>query len=193
MPKPKSKITITLDLLKPQGNPQKLHIKILHWLLSSGRYIFIFVETIVLVAFFARFKLDADLAAKKEAIDEKIPYIESLKPDEILIRQTQLKLSTMKAFYTTVPDYTQILKKIADNTPLAVKITNLNLEKVAGKVTIKVTAQAQSNNDVLTFISGLKSDSAFTEVNLASAGLEENLIKFTLDATANIQAGGRNL
>lgn len=193
MPKSKPKITISLDLLKPQSNPEKLLIKILHWLLSTGRYIFIFVETIVLIAFFARFKLDADLAAKKEAIDEQIPYIESLKPDEILIRQTQLKLSTINAFYTSQPDYPQILKKIADNTPLAVKITNLNLERVVGKVTIKITAQAQSNNDVVTFISGLRSDSAFIDVTLASAGLEEGLIKFTLDATANIQTGERNL
>lgn len=193
MPKSKPKITINLDLLKPQSNPQKLLIKILHWLLSSGRYIFIFVETIVLIAFFTRFKLDADLAAKKEAIEEQIPYIESLKPDEITIRQTQLQLSTIKAFYSDRPDYPQILKKIADNTPLAVKITILNLERVVGKVTIKITAQAQSNNDVATFISGLRSDSAFSDVNLASAGLEEGLIKFTLDATANIQAGERNL
>lgn len=193
MPKSKPKIIINLDLLKPQSNPQKLPIKILHWLLSSGRYIFIFVETIVLIAFFTRFKLDGDLAAKKEAIDEQIPYIESLKADEMLIRQTQLKLSTINAFYQGRPDYPQILKKIADNTPLAVKITNLNLERVVSKVTIKITAQAQSNNDVATFISGLKDDGAFSDVNLASAGLEEGLIKFTLDATANIQAGERNL
>lgn len=193
MPKSKSKIIISLDLLKPQSNPQKLPIKILRWLLSSGRYIFIFVEIIVLLAFFARFKLDGELAAKKEAIDEQIPYIEGSKADEILIRQIQLKLSTIKAFHTSQPDYPQIMKKIADNTPLAVKITNLNLERVVGKVTIKITAQAQSNNDVATFIAGLKSDSAFTDVNLASAGLEEGLIKFTLDATANIQAGERNL
>src|SRR3989344_1083063 len=115
MPRPKSKIAITLDLLKPQSNPQKIPIKILHWLLSTGRYIFIFVEIIVLAAFFARFKLDADLAAKKDIIEEQIPYIESLKSYEILIRQTQLKLSTIKAFYATQPDYTQILKKIAVN------------------------------------------------------------------------------
>src|SRR3989338_10870849 len=96
MPKSKSpKLVINLDLLKPQSNPDKLPTKLFHWLLYSGRYIFVFVEALVLIAFAARFKLDADLAAKKEAIEEKIPYIENLRPYEILIRETQLKLSTI--------------------------------------------------------------------------------------------------
>ena len=184
-----SKLTINLDLLKPQSNPEKVFIKFTRWLLKTGRYIFIFVEGLVLIAFVARFKLDADLAAKKEAIEQQIPYIESLKPFEILIRQTQLKLSTIDTVYKTYPDYGQILKKIADQTPAGVKIINLNLEKNPAKVTFHLNAQAQSNSDLATLLGGLKQDPFFSDVNVTSLGFEKGTLIFSLSAQAKL--GGK--
>ncbi|OGE27089.1 hypothetical protein A3H81_04135 [Candidatus Daviesbacteria bacterium RIFCSPLOWO2_02_FULL_38_18] len=193
MSKTKLKVAINLDLLKPQSNPEKLLVKIFRWLLSSGRFIFILVEAIVLIAFFTRFKLDYDLNARKETIEEQIPYIETLKPDEILIKQTQLKLATINAFKTNEPDYPQILQQIGNNTPLSVTITSLNLEKTSNKVTVRISAQAQNNNGVITFITKLKEDKHFSNATLSSAGLEEAFIKFTIEATYNIAPGGKNL
>lgn len=193
MSKTKPKIAINLDLLKPQSNPEKLLAKFLRWLLGSGRFIFIIVEAVVLIAFFTRFKLDYDLTVRKETIEEQVPYIESLKPDEILIRQTQLKLSTINAFKTNQPDYPQILQQIGSNTPLSVTITSLNLEKTSNKVTVHISAQAQNNTGVITFITKLKEDKHFSNATLSSAGLEEAFIKFTIEATYNIAQGGKNL
>lgn len=187
MPAKTHKLSIRLDLLRPQSSPEKLPIKFLRWLLSSGRYMFIFVEALVLVAFISRFKLDADLANKKEEIDQEIPFIESLKPYEVLIRQTQLKLSTIVAFHTNYPDYPQILKKIADQTPLGVKIINLNLQKDVDKVTIAISAQAQTNNDISNFITGLK-EAGFSGVTLASVGLEQGIIRLVINADFPIQS-----
>lgn len=193
MPKPKPKLAINLDLLKPQSSPEKLPIKLLRWLLSTGRFIFIFVEALVLIAFILRFKLDADLASKKEAIEEQIPYIESLRPDEVLIRQTQLKLSTINAFNSSVPDYPQTLTKIADETPVGVKITSLSLEKSLGKVLIQINAQTQSNNDIAQFIANLRSNQYFADVNLSSVGLEQEVIKFTIESKAQTLSSQKNL
>lgn len=182
------KLIINLDLLRPQSNPEKLPIKLIRWLLSTGRYIFIFVEAIVLIAFGARFKLDADLASAKEAIEQQIPYIESLKPDEILIRQTQLKLTSIGTIKTESIDYSAILKKIADQTPNGVKINTLNVLKNTGKTSVQINAQSQTNTDLTSFIQGLKSDQTFSEINLASVGLEKGNITFTVTATANLAA-----
>lgn len=187
MPKSQNpKLAIHLDLLKPQSNPEKIVVKLTRWLLSSGRYIFIFVEGLVLIAFVARFKLDADLASKKEAIEQQIPYIESLKPIEILIRQTQLKLSTIDSIHNTSSDYGQILKKIADQTPNGVKIINLNFEKNQTKVAVRLNAQAQSNNDLATFLGGLKQDPFFSDVNVTSLGFEKGSLIFSLSAQAKL-------
>src|SRR3989344_3073819 len=187
MPKSKHpKLAIHLDLLRPQSNPEKILVKLLHWLLSSGRFIFIFVEALVLVAFVARFKLDADLQSNKEAIEQQIPYIESLKPFEILIRQTQLKLSTISTFRKTYADYSQILKVVADQTPTGVKIISLNLEKNVSIVTIHLTAQGQNNNDVALFLSGLKQDQHFSDVSITGIGFEKGSLNFSLTAQAKL-------
>ena len=194
MPKPiNPKLAIHLDLLRPQSNPEKLPVRAVRWLLSTGRYIFVFVEALVLIAFISRFKLDADLASKKEAIEQQIPYIESLEPFEILIRTIQVKLSTIDGFKSNSPDYPLILKKIADQTPSGVKLISLNLGKEVGKVTILMNAQAQNNSDLIQFIAGLKGDGFFSDVNLTSVGLEQGVIRFAVNASASIREAGKSL
>ena len=193
MPKADPKLAIHLDLLKPQGNPQKLPERLFRWLLSTGRFIFVFVEAIVLIAFIYRFKLDADIASKKEAIDEQIPYIESLKPIEVTIKRTQLKLSTIGAFNQSYADYPEILNKISSQTPIGITITSLSLAKSVDKISIQINAQAQTNNDLITLLLGLRQDAYFSDVNLISVGLEEGIIRFTLSATAKVsQKAGRS-
>lgn len=179
MPKPRTRAGIFLDLLKPQSNPEKLPVHFIKWLLSSGRYIFIGVEALVLIAFLARFKLDADIQATKESIDSQVPYIQNLKPYEILIRQTQFKLSAIANLKETSVDYPSILKEISNQTPQGIKITSLTMTKQANNVDIKLSGQAQTNNDVSAFIAGLKSDNNFSNVNLASIGIEDNSLRFT--------------
>lgn len=183
MPKQSLKLAIHLDLLKPQSNPEKLLVKLIRWLLSTGRYLLIFVEALVLIAFISRFKLDGDLASKKETIEQQISYIESLKNYEILIRQTQLKLSTIAAAKTNSADYPTILKKIAGQTPTGVKLTSLNLGKNIGQANIQINAQAKSNNDVASFVAGLQEDPTFSEVNLTSIVLDQGVISFTITAS----------
>lgn len=190
MPAKNSKLLINLDLLRPQGNPEKLHIRLIRWLLSTGRYIFIFVEALVLAAFILRFKLDADLATKKEAIEEQIPFIESLKPYEVLIKQTQLKLQTIQAFNQNIADYPLIVKKIADQTPTGVKILNISLVKGVGKITTQINAQAQNNNDLTNFVFGMKEDKYFSEVNLLSVSLDQGIIHFTITAATSLSQRG---
>src|SRR3989344_9262322 len=87
---------INLNLLYPQGVPEKLPLKFLKWLISYGRYIVVVVEIVVLACFAVRFKLDADLADLKENINSQVPYLESLSVDEALIVQTQQRLSNVQ-------------------------------------------------------------------------------------------------
>lgn len=190
MPKPGIKIKINLNLLKPQSNPEKLLVRIVKWLLSSGRFIFIAVEALVLIAFIARFKLDADLQSRKEAIDAQIPYIKDLKPYEILIRQTHLKLSTIDGFKKTQADYANILKSIADQTPMGVKISNLTLNNQPGKVTVTISGQARTNIDISAFLMGLKSNKKFSGIELVSVGVETGSLNFAANLISN--AGLRN-
>lgn len=194
MPKSKPKLSINLNLLKPQSNPEKIPIKILIWLLSSGRYLFVVVNALVLIAVIARFKLDADLATKKEAIAEQVPYIESLRPYELLIKDTQLKLSTIDLKKRGGLDWPLLLKKIADQIPIGTTITSINIDNKTGSATVHISGQTAFNNDISNFVAGLKGDSTFSSVNLASVSLEKNTVKFTIDTQARlIASGGKSL
>lgn len=190
MPNSKQHLSVKLNLLKPQSNPEKLPVKFFFWLLSTGRYIFVLVEAIVLIAFFARFKLDADLATKKTAIEEQVAYIASLKPYEVLIRNTQLKLTTISDVKKNSQDWSVILKKIASQTPINTLIIGINIEKATGRSTIHINAQTQNNNDITSFILGLKEDSTFNSVGLSSVSLDQGVIKYAIDLSANPGAGG---
>src|SRR3989344_1928159 len=194
MPKPNNpKITLRLDLLRPQTSPEKILTRLIRWLLSSGRFILIFVEAVVLIAFITRFKLDADLQTDKEKIVlEQAPFIESQKSFEILIRETQLKLSTIGSLKSDRTDYPQILKKIADQPPAGVKLTTVNFEKSLDKISIRISAIAQNNSDLSSFIAGLKQDPIFSDINIGNITFSTGILNFTLEAQAN-KSGGTKL
>ncbi len=191
MPNQISASRIHLNLLKPQGNPEKIYSKVMKWLLSTGRYLIVIVELLVLAAFVSRFKFDADLQSLKEQIDQQIPFIESQKNDEILIRQTQAQLSTIKNLKVSEPNYSSILKKIADQTPQNIKISNITLNKDNSKLSFKIVGSSRNNNDLANLILGLKSETEFSEINLANVGLDQSTINFTITGTATI--GGQKL
>lgn len=187
MPKGKTKTSLRINILKPQGNPEQIYSKVSHWLLSTGRYIIILVEIIVLGAFVSRFKLDSDLQSNKEAIEQQIPYIKSLSADEQLIKQAQGQLSAIREKRQNPLDYSLILQKIASQAPIGVKLLTLNLEGSSGKLQIKMSGQSQTNNDLSVFIAGLKQDNTFSEVTLSSIGLDQNVVSFSVTASALTQ------
>ncbi len=184
MAKKNAPVVLRLNLLKPQGIPEKSAVRFIRWLLSVGRFIIVLVEALVLVAFVSRFKFDADLETLKENIDAQIPYIESLRNDENLIRQTQMQLSYIFDKRINYPDYELVLKKIAQQTPQKVKVSNLNLEKSAAKTNVKISGSALSNLDISSFVTGLKSDKFFGEVNLIGVGLDQGVITFNISVSA---------
>lgn len=184
----KSAPLFNIDLLHPQGESQKILVKLLGWLLSAGRYIIIFVEILVLSAFLARFKLDADIANVKEAVDLQIPVIESLKSEEALIRKIHFQLATIKNLRQGGTDYKISITKIANQTPAGVTLTTLSFEEEEGKVNIKMTGTALNNPELSTFVLGLKEDD-FPDVSIASINLERGLINFSLTASIP-KAGG---
>lgn len=194
MPKSKPTLTIKLNLLKPQSSPEKLPVRLVAWLLSSGRYIFAVVNALVLIAFITRFKLDADLASKNEAIAEQVPYIESLRPYEFLIRGTQLKLLTIDTVKKNALDWPLLLKKIADQVPKSITITGINIDNNVSSANIHISGQTQFNSDITSFVVGLKRDNTFSNINLSSISLEQSTIKFAIDTQAKLAAsGGRSL
>lgn len=181
------KIPINLNLLKPQSETPKRFVEFFHWVLFAGRYIIILVEIVVLVAFFARFKLDADIDATQTKIDEQTAFIQGLKSTEIEARQVQFQISNIKSLKAETPDLAIILQHIADQTPTDITLSNLTAETNSGKTTIKINGDAKDNNQVNALTNALSQDPFFSEVSLSNIGLEQGVIKFAVTAATRSQ------
>lgn len=182
----KPHLRVILNLLYPQGIPQKLPVRFLKWLISYGRFIVVIVEIVVLVSFALRFKFDADLADLKEKINSQVPFLESLVLDEALIKQTQLRLASIRSTYTFAPMWSKTLTELSSQMPTGIKLTSLNLERAPqdSGLTFKVGAQTPSNNDVAVFLTSLKRSQFFKDINLASVSFDQGVIVFTIIGTA---------
>lgn len=170
-----------INLLIRKGEQVKLYERLLKWLLSSGRFIVVLVELITIGAFVTRYKLDAELADLQDQIKEKVPYIESLKVDETLIRQTQFQLSTIKQTRNESPDFVQTVSKIATLTPKNIKITNITLDRAQSfpNTLFVISGATPSNIELSVFISALQKDPSFAEVTLTNISFEGQTV-FTL-------------
>ena len=182
MPKSENQIKLDIDLLRPQSEPKKIAVQLIHWILSAGRYLIIFVEILVLAAFLSRFKFDNDISETVEEIDTKIPFLKSLKNDEDLIRRFQLQIASIKDLKPKRPDFINIVNKIAAQTPEGIIFSNMSFTSSTGKVSLKLTGVAQNNDQLATLIFGLKSDPTFSGVNLSSISLDQNIINFSIDS-----------
>ncbi len=175
-------LTLDINLLKPRGIKPQLLVQLIHWALSAGRYLIIFVEMIVLVAFLARFKLDAEIADTKDSINQQLPFVKALQGDEGLIRQTQSQLSNLGQLKSGRLSYVEVLNKIAAQIPIGVIISTMELSYPASTTTIKIVGTAQNNDQLSTLLFGLRQD-IFKNASLNSINLDQGLINFSITAT----------
>lgn len=177
-PKPR----LNLNLLHPQGITPKLPVRFLRWLIAYGRYIVVIVEIVVLACFAFRFKLDEDLNQLKEEINGQVPYLEGLVADDALSNQTHLRLKLIKETYSFADLNIQALSRIAAQTPLTVKVSDINLDSSLEPNTliIKITSTTSNNNNVALFLNGLKSDKSLSDIGLTSISFDQGNLTFTI-------------
>lgn len=180
-PAQRSKLRISLNLLHPKEIPPKLPERFLKWLITYGRFIVIFVEIIVVAAFLARFKLDADLDDLKRKINLDLPYVEGLSTDEALIKQTQNKLALISKTYSNSDRWQEIVLDLSSQIPDSIIFTGLLLEeKDDGSVSFKISGTTISNSDLGIFLNNIRALDHFREINLASISFDQQQILFTI-------------
>ncbi len=187
MPKPaapKPFIGIHLNLLYPQGSERKIYLKFLHWLVTYGRFIIIFVEIIVLGAFGLRFSYDAQLSDLKEGIKKQTQALESYYIEEPRIRLLQKKLEFIKTSYAANPDWRKVLTQISAEMPLTVKLTNFVIDQdptlATQKVQFKMSAETSSINDLGYFLKNLRENKTLKDVILQNISIEQGKIIFNI-------------
>ncbi|KPJ70336.1 hypothetical protein AMJ51_02260 [Microgenomates bacterium DG_75] len=175
MAAPKTKI----EFLPQEDWEQTSFGKFLKWLLTVGRYIVIFTELIVILAFLSRFKLDHDLTDLYKQIENKQAIIQNSAEFETEFRFLQKRLSTIQGLREEQLKTAQLMEEISALTPIDVSFSDLSV--TGDKASF--TASALSEAGLATFINNLKKSTRFTDLNIGSLSLGEGKgvgISFTL-------------
>ncbi len=176
-----NKLRINLNLLHPKELQSKLPEKFIKWLISYGRFIVIFVEIIVVAAFLARFKYDADLDDLKRKINQDLPYVEGQAADEALIDQTQNKLALIDKTFLSGDRWQETVVALSAQTPGSIRFIGLSLEeKDQANLNFRLSGSTISNTDLGIFLNNLRSQKNFSEINLANISFENDQILFTI-------------
>jgi len=180
MAAPKSKIEFL-----PREDWEKTSFgRFLKWLLTVGRYIVIFTELVVILAFLSRFKLDRDLTDLYKQIENKQAIIQSYADFETDFRFLQTQLSTIQGLRQDQLQTKQLMEEIAALTPIDVYFSDLSV--TGDKASF--TANALSEAGLATFINNLKRSARFSNLEIGSLafGTGEGIgITFTLESQIN--------
>lgn len=174
-----------INLLPREEFEQKVFGRFLVWVLLVGRWIVVFTELIVIVAFLSRFKLDRDLTNLYESIREKQGIVTASASFEKDFRSFQSRLLTADKLIKNQMGTTRLISAVAGATPAEVAINNLTVEK--GEIRIK--GFALSEVGLKSFLAGLAQ--SFTQISVDSVSKnlgEEAGIKFSLSAEVKKEA-----
>ncbi len=180
---PKSQI----NLLPREEFEKKPLGKFLLWALSIGRWIVVFTELVVILAFLSRFKLDRDIADLYDQIKQKQAIIASSSSFEQDFLFLQKRLSEIKNLEKGQVKVTSIVSAISALTPGDVSFSSFSFDEEA----VKLSGVALSEEGLGSFLAGLATSPSFSEVTLSSVSKktgEEAGIRFSL--TAKYIGGG---
>ncbi|MFC1711612.1 PilN domain-containing protein [Patescibacteria group bacterium] len=174
-----SQFKLNINLLPKEQLDSTAVGKFLKWALTFGRYIVIFTELIVIIAFIYRFKLDKDLIKLNSEIEQKSAIITSQQEFENTTRLLQKRLELIKETHLKNLFPSVVLEELARILPLDLVIDDLGVDNSS----VKIKGKALSKEGLSTFFQGLQNSEHFTNINLdsvSSKGKKNPNITFSL-------------
>lgn len=179
-----------INLLPRDEFEKKPFGKLLIWALNVGRWIVVFTELIVILAFLSRFKLDRDLVDLYESIKAKQTIITSYSTFEKDFRFLQNRLLLTSKIDSGNFSAVNLISSVSQFTPVDVALSKVALSE--GVVTISGAALSEAG--LKTFLKGLSQFSLLTDISLANVTKQkegEGSIQFSLTAKLKTP-GGKN-
>ena len=139
--------------------------KFLKWALTTGRYIIILTEMVVILAFLSRFKLDSDLADLADRIEGKRKVLEALSESELGFRQTQTRLNLVRSLAKSQIDITGLLTQLDVAMPGERLITMSGVTLAEKEVTL--TGESASEKNLGALLSNLSMNTRWKGVELS--------------------------
>lgn len=156
--------------------------KFLIFSITIGRYIVVFTELIVILAFLSRFFIDRQISDLNDRIKEQVGVINASREFETNFRFTQARLAAAKTLLGNQFGATSFLDKITPLISADITITRLSLQDGA----LALSGSSLSVDGLRQTIANFQSSSWLTDVSLTSISTGASsggTIKFSLSAT----------
>lgn len=137
--------------------------KFIQWAVSTGRWIVVLTEFVVICAFLSRFYFDTKLANLFEDVKQKQAIVDSAFSFEENFRLIQEKIKIVKSLLAEEKKPSSIITEISLLLPLDVVLDNISID--SSRLTF--SGHSLSENSLNVFLSGLISLPRLEEVNLS--------------------------
>jgi Tfp pilus assembly protein PilN len=162
-------IRTSINLLPQEEFNVSITGRVLKWAMGTFRIIVIVTEMIVMAAFLSRFWLDAQNSDLNDAIKVKSAQITAQTSVEKEFRAVQSKVNIFKEIQTGAKP-AQIVDAITSKLPANAVLTGISVSQ--GSALINGTSEGETG--IAQFITNLKSDNTFKNVDLTGVDSSEN-------------------
>lgn len=168
-----------INLLPKDDFEYSLLGKLLAWAVTSGRWIIIITEFIVICAFLSRFYFDTKLANLFDDIKQKQAIVNSAQPFVENFRRIQEKISLVKQAMATTNTPSQFVANIGKSMPATISLESLSYSDD----TLTLSGTSISENGLKTFIKELLKKPGFEKIDLQNLSSKEDsasILEFSL-------------
>ena len=173
---------ISVNLLPKDPFFESFLGQFLLWALSIGRYIVIFTELIVILAFLSRFKLDRDLTDLNQMVLDGSSYVKSYDDLEIKYKKIQEKVNFLD-YVNKQNLHPEVLKKLTAHLPPDVRLDEIGV--LNGD--LKIKGISLSNSGFTQFLQRLEGDSIFDNISITKISASDTDSGIEFDVSSKIK------
>ncbi len=144
-----------ISLVPGEGNSGSIGDRIIYWVSNVLRYIMVFTELIIIIAFLSRFSLDQQNTDLSDRLRNQKYILETTTNFEKEYGLLQQKLQLIKKLYAQQPKYYDKLSSILANTPSDIIYNSFSVYNKDSKVTADLMVYAFQEEAIVDFINQL--------------------------------------
>ncbi len=171
--------TSKVNLLPPSDFELSFWGRFLKWAVTTGRYIIILTELVVILAFLSRFKLDEDLKNLNDQINTQVGFLDNQQGSENDFLALQKKLNLASQMLSDRQNAGESLDYIENNMPPEI----IPLSRGVGKNHVSLNAATLDEKAMGKLLLLVSQDPQWKSVDLTQIVGDQTFgIRFTLDA-----------
>ncbi len=149
--------------------------KLINWVLSTGRYIVVFTELIVISAFLSRFWLDRKDSDLSEEIRQRQAIISSINDFEEEFRLFQSRLSSIDRFFKGPALPLSSLDSIVESLPSDILVLSYGFSESADGQEVSLETSISSESSLAAFVDRLLAKESISKVRIGTVEREQSV------------------